>query len=68
MAERGAGVDALDEVVDGVVHDHRIAGLRQVTRSAEHQQLGAGQPREVHAAGEGLALVVRAVDDQDRAA
>ena len=68
VSERGAGVDAPDEVVDGVVDDHRVAGLRQVTRSAEHQQLGAGQPRQVHAAGEGLALVVGAVDDQDGAA
>ena len=58
--------DPVGEVDDGVVHGHRIAGLGQMASTAQHQQLGAGQPCHVHTAGEGLAQVVRAVDDQDR--
>ena len=67
LSGRLATRHTVGEVGDGVVHDHRVASLGQMTGAREHEQLGPGKSRHVYAAGEGLAQVVGAVDDEDGA-
>ena len=58
--------DAAQEVADRQVDDHRVASLGQVTGALDDDELGPGQLRHGIRAGQRLAAVVVAVDEQER--